>query len=161
MPAGLEVQEQGTALLFVLRGRLDCQTTGALWRQAFETLDASPSRRLRVLDAAAVEYCDGAGIGLLVELRRRSGTEVEIRGLAPQFRTLLDLFPPEEAGTLPPKPEKPSLFVETGQATLAILRDLRHQTAFVGELLAAAARALVRPGEIRWPDALRVAEEAG
>jgi len=160
MSAGMDVQEQGDALHFVLHGRLDAETTGALWRRAFKTLDGS-RRRLRVLDATAVDYCDGAGIGLLVELRRRAGAEVEIRGLAPQFRTLLDLFPPGGAEPLAPTPEKPSLADETGRATLAILRDLRHQTAFIGELLSAAGRALWRPGEIRWSDALRVAEEAG
>src|SRR5579864_6286269 len=136
MSAGMEVQEQGDALRFTLRGRLDSQTTGALWREAFQTLKSS-RLRLRVVDASAVDYCDGAGIGLLVELRRRAGAEVEIRGLAPQFRTLLDLFPPGGEDPLPPKPDKPSLAEEAGRATLAILRDLRHQTAFVGELLSA------------------------
>jgi len=160
MSAGMEVQEQGGALRFILRGRLDSQTTGALWREAFRTLKAS-RLRLRVVDASAVDYCDGAGIGLLVELRRRAGAEVEIRGLAPQFRTLLDLFPAGGEDPLPPKPDKPSLAEEAGRATLAILRDLRHQTAFVGELLSAGGRALLRPGEIRWSDAIRVAEEAG
>lgn len=143
-----------------LRGRLDCETTGPVWRDAFKALDRSKSP-LRAIDAAAVDYCDGAGIGLLVELRRRGGPEVEIRGLAPQFKPLLDLFPPTPPEPLAPHPEKPSLSEEAGRATMAILRDLGRQVAFVGELIAALGRALLRPREIRWSDAIRVAEEAG
>ena len=160
MAAGLEVRDEGDTLLFVLSGRLDSESTGKLWKQAFAALDQKKPKRVAI-DAAKVDYCDGAGVGLIVELRRRQGSDVEIRGLASQFRTLLDLFPPGETEPIPPKPERPSLAEETGRGTLAILRDLRHQTAFIGELLSAFGRVLVRPGEIRWSDALRVAEEAG
>jgi phospholipid/cholesterol/gamma-HCH transport system permease protein len=158
--AALEIQEQGNSLNFRLTGRLDSETTGTVWRKAFKAIESSTSK-LRTLDASGVDYCDGAGIGLLVELRRRGGPEVEIRGLAAQFRPLLDLFPAEPSEPLAPKPAMPSLTEETGRATMAIFRDLRHQTAFVGELIAAAGRAILRPGEVRWSDALRVAEEAG
>jgi phospholipid/cholesterol/gamma-HCH transport system permease protein len=158
--AALEIQEQGGSLSFLLKGRLDSETTGNVWRKAFKAIESSKAK-LRTLDATGIDYCDGAGIGLLVELRRRGGPEVEIHGLADQFRPLLDLFPPEPVEPLGPKPAKPSLAEETGRATMAIFRDLWHQTAFVGELIAAAGRAILRPREVRWADALRVAEEAG
>ena len=158
--ASLDIREQEGTLSFALRGRLDSETTGTVWREAFRALETSKAP-LRTLDASAVDYCDGAGIGLLVELRRRGGPQVEIRGLAAQFRPLLDLFPPGPAEPVAAKPEKPSLAEETGRATMSILRDLRHQIAFVGELLSAAGRAILRPGEIRWGDAIRIAEEAG
>src|ERR1700704_4581976 len=121
--ATLEIQQEGESLSFVLKGRLDSETTGDVWRQAFKALDRSKSR-LKLLDASGVEYCDGAGIGLLVELRRRGGPEVEIRGLAAQFRPLLDLFPQETEPPIHPKPQKPSLPEEAGRATMSILRDL-------------------------------------
>ena len=158
--AALEVQDQEGALSFRLKGRLDTDSTGPVWRKAFKTLETSRST-LKTVDAAGLEYCDGAGIGLLVELRRRAGSQVEIRGLAPQFKPLLDLFPPTPAEALPPVPEKPSLAEETGRATMGFLRDLGKQVAFVGELIATLGRAVTRPGEIRWSDAIRVAEEAG
>src|SRR6185503_13568136 len=134
--ATLEVREQGDALSFLLAGRLDCDTTGSVWRKAFKTLDQTRAR-LKTLDATGVDYCDGAGIGLLVELRRRGGPEVEIRGLADRFRPLLDLFPPTPAETLPPTPEKPSLAEETGHATMSLLRDLKKQITFIGEMMTA------------------------
>ena len=101
--ATLEVREQGDALSFLLVGRLDSETTGTVWRKAFKTLDQSRAR-LKTLDATGVDYCDGAGIGLLVELRRRGGPDVEIRGLGEQFRPLLDLFPPTPGDGPPPMP---------------------------------------------------------
>jgi phospholipid/cholesterol/gamma-HCH transport system permease protein len=158
--AALEVREQGDSLSFLLSGRLDCDTTGTVWRKAFKTLDQSRSR-LKTLDATGVEYCDGAGIGLLVELRRRGGPDVEIRGLGEQFRPLLDLFPPTPGEGLSTKPAKPSLAEETGRATMALLRDMGKQVTFVGEMVTALGRAMFHPREIRWSDAIRVAEEAG
>jgi phospholipid/cholesterol/gamma-HCH transport system permease protein len=158
--ATLEVQDQAGSLSIQLKGRLDSESTGPVWRRAFDALDRSSSK-LKTLDASGVEYCDGAGIGLLVELRRRGGPEVEIRGLAPQFKPLLDLFPPTPGEEIAPEPEKPSLTEETGRATMHLLRDLGKQVAFVGELIAALGRAIVRPGDVRWRDAVRIAEEAG
>jgi phospholipid/cholesterol/gamma-HCH transport system permease protein len=158
--ASLDVREEGGGVSFFLKGRLDSETTGGVWREAFKALDPSSAKRLTV-DATGVEYCDGAGIGLLVELRRRGGADVEIRGLAEKFRPLLEFFPPEPLAALPPKPAPPSLSEQTGRATAAILRDIRHQISFIGELLLAMGRAFAHPRELRWSDAIRVAEEVG
>lgn len=159
--ASLDIRDQGGTLSFALKGRLDSESTGTVWREAFKALDKAPGK-LKTLDASGIEYCDGAGIGLLVELRRRGGPQVEIRGLAEQFRPLLDLFPPTaDTGPEDQAEEKPSLAEETGRATLAILKDLRLQVTFVGELLASLGRALFHWREIRWSDAIRVAEAAG
>jgi phospholipid/cholesterol/gamma-HCH transport system permease protein len=158
--ATLEIQPQGDALFFILKGRLDSESTGAVWRQAFQALERSKSR-LRSIDAAGIDYCDGAGIGLLVELRRRGGPEVEIRGLADRFRPLLELFPPTPAEPIHGKPQRPSLTEEVGRATMAVLRDMGRQVTFIGELMSALGAAVVRPRGVRWSDTIRVAEEAG
>ena len=44
---------------------------------------------------------------------------------------------------------------------MAMLRDLGKQVTFIGEMVTALGSALLRPREIRWSDAIRVAEEAG
>ena len=158
--ATLEIQPQGDSLSFILKGRLDSETTGSVWRDAFKELDRR-KLPLKTVDTSGVDYCDGAGIGLLVELRRRGGPSVEIRGLAEPFRPLLELFPPVPAEAIHAKPQKPSLTEEVGRATMNILRDLGRQVAFIGELVAALGRAILHPREIRWSDAIRVGEEAG
>jgi len=158
--ATLEIQPQGDTLSFILKGRLDSESTGSVWRQAFQALERGRAR-LRIIDATGIDYCDGAGISLLVELRRRGGPEVEIRGLADQFRPLLDLFPPTPAEPIHGKPQKPSLTEEVGRATMAVLRDLGRQVSFIGELMSALGNACLRPRSVRWSDTIRVAEEAG
>src|SRR6185369_2375507 len=142
--ATLEVREQGESLSFLLTGRLDSETTGTVWRKAFKTLEQTRAP-LKTLDATGVEYCDGAGIRLLVELRRRGGPEVEIRGLADRFRPLLELFPPTPAEPIHGKPQRPSLTEEVGRATMAVLRDMGRQVTFIGELMSALGAAVVRP----------------
>src|SRR4051812_1385993 len=112
----LQIKDEGGILTFIFTGRLDPQSTGALWRSAFETLERKKPNRIAI-DASGVEYCDGSGVGLLVELRRRQGQDVEVRGLAPQFKALLDLIPFEPAQEEPKKPKAPSLPVEVGRGT--------------------------------------------
>jgi phospholipid/cholesterol/gamma-HCH transport system permease protein len=157
--ARLDIREEPGGILFHLEGRLDSATTGAVWRQAFAALQGARPGRLTI-DAAGLDYCDGAGIGLLVELRNRR-KDAEIRGLSDRFRALLDLFPPAEAAPLGPRPKAPPFAEEVGRATLAIVRDLGQQVAFVGELLSALGRAFLRPREVRWSDAIRAASFAG
>ena len=157
--AHLDIREDPDGLVLLLSGRLDSASTGAVWRRAFAALGKTQTRRLTI-DAAALDYCDGAGIGLLVELRSRR-QDAEIRGLAPKFRSLLDLFPPGDAAPPPPKPKAPSLPEELGRSTLSMIADLRRQVAFVGELLCALGRALLHPREVRWSDAIRTAAAAG
>jgi phospholipid/cholesterol/gamma-HCH transport system permease protein len=156
----LEIRREGESALFVFSGRLDSQSTGPLWRQSFEELDRTKPRRL-VIDATGVDYCDGAGIGLIVELRRRHGETTEIRGLASQFQALLDLFPFEPGPPSAPKPVPVSLPVEVGRGTWGVFRDLYKQMAFCGELLSELSAALVHPSSVRWADAFRVADAAG
>jgi phospholipid/cholesterol/gamma-HCH transport system permease protein len=158
--ASLEVREGEGSLVVFLRGRLDAESTGPLWKAAFEALPEKHQKRL-VINATEVDYCDGAGIGLIVELRRRQGQETEVRGLAPQFQSLLDLFPFEAGAPPGPKPKPASLPVELGLRTVHILKDLHAQIAFIGELLVDAAGALRRPSKIRWGDVLQVAIAAG
>ncbi len=47
-------------LHLLIRGRLDAETTAPLWRQAVNKL-AETQPKMLVIDAQAVEYCDGAG----------------------------------------------------------------------------------------------------
>jgi phospholipid/cholesterol/gamma-HCH transport system permease protein len=156
----LQIKEEGGGLTFVFTGRLDPQSTGALWRSAFETLEQKKPKQIAI-DASGVDYCDGSGVGLLVELRRRQGQDIEVRGLAPKFKALLDLIPFEPAKEEPKKPKPPSLPVEVGLGTAHMLADLRKQIAFTGEFLVIGFRAMLRFRDVRWGDALRVADAAG
>ncbi|MDR4506650.1 MAG: MlaE family lipid ABC transporter permease subunit [Candidatus Brocadiaceae bacterium] len=154
----------GGMLTITIAGRLDSATTGAVWRESTEALGKTPTRKLLV-DASGIEYCDGSGIGLLVELRRRqesTGGEMELRGLRAEFLQLLDLFNPKEFAVLSlEKPKKINLAEEVGRSTVTVWDNIHALISFVGELCVALSRAALNPHRIRWKDAFLVAETAG
>ena len=57
------------ARVLALSGRLDAQTLPRLWQPARDAVAAAPPGRI-VVDASAVDYCDGAGVALFVDLLR-------------------------------------------------------------------------------------------
>jgi len=148
----------------ILRGRLDRDTTAPIWQASMQRLGRSRPEKLLV-EAGEVDYCDGAGIALLVELTRlqaKSQRHIEIRGLQPRFRQLMALFevdhmvtPPERAGTL-------SQFVHhVGGAVVNAAHGSFAQVSFTGEVVVKLLKTVARPGALRWRDALLIAEKAG
>lgn len=147
-----------------LAGRLDAYSLGQVWADAKRALAGSPDRPF-VVDCSRVEYCDGAGIAMLVDLlrtERRPGAEVRVEGLSEGFRRLLEQYDPADFRAPPPGREVERSVVERlGRRGRDVWLGLYALVAFVGEALTALARALRRPATVRWGDVLRVAEEAG
>ena len=157
------LSKQGV-LTIVIDGRLDSTTTGNVWRKATEALEQKHSTGI-VVDVSRIEYCDGSGISLLVELHRRQkkvGRGIEIRGLRAEFQQLLDLFDPAEfEESHIAKPKKTKLPEEVGRATFTVWENIRNQIAFLGELVVALVYAVGNPHRVRWKDAFLIAETAG
>ena len=63
--------EPGGRRVVTLAGRLDAATLPTLWPEARAALAGAPAGPI-VVDAAAVDYCDGAGVALFVDLLRSS-----------------------------------------------------------------------------------------
>jgi len=162
--AALALQpDAGGFATIALSGRLDAYSVGPLWAQAHAALRANPRAKV-VVDCGRVEYCDGAGVALLVDLLRQPrppGAEVEVRGLADRFQKLLDQFDPKALAAGPAVPPRLPLLERIGRAGARFFDDLYALVAFLGEAAAAIAYALRHPQGIRWQDALRIAEEAG
>ncbi len=156
------VSGEGTLTLSI-DGQLDSTTTGALWRQVILALEREKKAHL-IVDASRITYCDGAGIALLLELRRhqaKAGGDVEIRNLPETVQYLLDLYGPaiEEVA---PSASEPSSFVEqVGRASAQVWKDLHTLIAFLGELSVALLYAATHPRTVRWKDAAMTAELAG
>ncbi len=161
--AALALQpDAGGAATIALSGRLDAYSVGPLWAQAHDALRANPRAKVTV-DCSSVEYCDGAGVALLVDLLRQprpADAAVEIRGLADRFRKLLDQFDPKALAPAAAAPRPPFL-ERVGRMGARLFADLYALIAFLGEAAAALVYALRHPQGIRWRDALRIAEEAG
>ena len=87
--AALAIRDTDAARVLALSGRLDANSIRDVWREARSALAAATGKRV-VVDASGVDYCDGAGIALFVDLlRQRQKREVEVTNLKPAFATLL------------------------------------------------------------------------
>jgi phospholipid/cholesterol/gamma-HCH transport system permease protein len=160
--AALAISDAGGQRVLALSGRLDASTIRDLWQQAVAAAKDARARRV-VVDAGAVDYCDGAGIALLVDLeRQRPAGEVEIRNLKPRFEALLRQFDPARlAQDLDPPPKRRSSIEEIGAIASGIAKDTRDQVAFIGETIAALANAVRHPRTVRWKDVWRICERVG
>lgn len=144
-------------------GRLDSNTTGGIWRRATTSVSGAKTARV-VVDASGIEYCDGAGVALLVHLRRlqsKAGGRLQIDGLRPEFADLVGdetpAFLAESAGP----DTRAGLAEEIGEATVEIWRDIQILVSFVGELVMGLVYAATHPRSIRWRDAFAIAEGVG
>jgi phospholipid/cholesterol/gamma-HCH transport system permease protein len=143
-------------------GRLDATTLPELWPQARRAADDSRGRPL-VVDGAGIEYCDGAGVALIVDLLRRPrDAGIEVTNLGPAFKVLLAQFDPKllEHDLDPEPPRRPAI-EEVGFAASRLWTDIRTQVEFVGETVAALAYAARHPNTVRWKDVWRICEQVG
>jgi len=155
---------EDTVLEIIIEGRLDSSTTSSIWRQASDTVAAAKASTV-LLNASNIDYCDGSGVALLIQMRQqqlRSGGRFEIRGLQPELEALVEEWRTEDfvgggrqsAGT--------SLAIEEiGRSIVEICHDIYSLLIFVGELAAALTRAVLKPRAARWRDTLRIAESVG
>jgi phospholipid/cholesterol/gamma-HCH transport system permease protein len=151
-------------LQIAIEGRLDSSTTGALWRDATRTVAAAKAPQV-VFDASRIDYCDGSGIALIAQLRaeqHRSGGDFEIRGLRPEFATILEEWEPIDLAAVEDDSVDQLSFVEqVGRAIVAIGQDIRVLVIFTGELGSALLQAALSPRNARWRDTVRIAEAVG
>ncbi len=154
--ASVRSERDGDRVTLTLAGSLDSATTGAAWREAMAAIEGAG--RLTV-DASGVSYCDGSGVGLLVELRRRV-QGAEVRGLSKDIHALFDQF---RDGVAPAsrEPACTGFIEELGKSTAGLGRDIAALIEYVGELTIALGYALFHPHRVRWKDAFLFAEKAG
>jgi phospholipid/cholesterol/gamma-HCH transport system permease protein len=148
--------------VLALSGRLDANSIRRIWREGREAIADAPDRRV-VVDASNVDYCDGAGIALLVDLvsQRKSG-DVQVANLAPAFETLLQQFDVREVEKdQDPPPPRRGAIEEVGVIAAGMAEDLREQVVFIGETAAALGYAVLHPASVRWKDVWRICERVG
>ncbi len=148
--------------VLALSGRLDADTIPVVWREALAAVRGAGTRRV-VVDAGAVDYCDGAGIALLVDLMRQPrDTPVVVANLKPAYDALLRQFDPKVLDhDLDPEAARRPAIEELGRNTMIVLRDMRTQIEFLGQATAALFSAIRHPSTIRWRDVMLVSERAG
>lgn len=143
-------------------GDLTARTIGPLWKQCVHSIKCSPAQKI-TLDAAGIDICDGAGIGLLSYLRntgQKRGKTTQIIGLRCELKELLDRF---QKMTATPEPPVASLnAVETiGKQIVEFLLDIYEQIAFAAAVFVTALKLVFKPRAFRWKDFFKIAEYAG
>ena len=148
--------------VLALSGRLDADTIPDVWRAALQAVKDAGARPV-VVDAAGVDYCDGAGIALLVDLLRQPRpTPVAVSNLKPAFTALLRQFDPQLLDhDLDPEPPRRPAIEEIGRNAEIVLRDLRTQIEFLGQSSSALFSAIRHPSTVRWRDVWVVCERVG
>ena len=151
-------------LKLAIDGRLDADSTGSVWRESIR-LVASARAATVDLDASAMDYCDGSGIALLIQLGRlqqKAGGKLEIHGLRPEFQELLDDWSQGSSDTTESKAKvRVPLIEEIGRGAVQVWEDIHELISFVGQLGLAMVKAARHPSAIRWRDTLLIAEEVG
>ena len=164
--SGVELRTEGPrdgVFKVALAGRLDSSTTGGVWRQATAAVSGAKAPSV-VVDARSIDYCDGAGIALLVQLRQlqsQAGGTLQIDGLRPEFANLINDAAPNLGSEAGGENSQGGLAVEIGEATVELWRDIQVLVSFIGELVMGLVYAALHPRRVRWRDVLRVADAAG
>ena len=118
-----------------------------------------------IVEAGGVEYCDGAGVALLLQLKHtqeRNGRRIRIEGLQSRFEQLMALFDPGRIERTGPRISSFLSFVDgVGKITVRLLEDFKSQVSFTGEVAVKLLRTLIRPKSLRLRDTLLIAEKSG
>lgn len=164
--AHLAWEESAAGPILHLGGRLDAQTVPGVWDAARSGLEAHAERPVRI-DTRAVEYCDGAGVALLVDLlgsARAPQAGVSLGETPDSVRRMLAPFQGEGLHALSQDvslPARPGFRQRLADSVHDLGMHLYEQIAFVGEATAALLHAARHPREVRWRDAVDTAQQAG
>ena len=152
------------AITVALGGRLDAHTTGRIWRGAVGAITGGGVQRVDI-DASGVTYCDGAGVGLILDLQRqaaRGGATAQVPGLADALRAVVEQFDPHELDFPEGRTgERSHVIVELGRGAARLWADVHELVSFIGEVGAALVAAIRHPRKVRWRDAFLYAEKVG
>lgn len=127
---------------------------------------AWPSQEEISLDGSGIIAIDTIGALLLLNTLRAAasqGQTVHLRGLNPDYQALLDLVRERQAAAGEATQPSPSLgsLGKFGKESWDRAQQALGFLAFVGETAVSLARALLRPGRIRWRALLANIEDAG
>jgi phospholipid/cholesterol/gamma-HCH transport system permease protein len=155
-PNVLEIVKEAGGSRLKFSGRLDAEGVAGSWEPALRA--AEETERILV-DASEVEYCDGSGLALLWELKRRSGAKIS--GLKPEIAKLFEPFAEAQRKESEKKRGKESTLASIGKAGSDLVGDLYEQISLLGQIAVISLKVAVRPRELRWRDVWITYERAG
>ncbi len=149
----------------VFEGWLNAGSVPACWNELQHGLSANKVTAFEV-DVSRLEVCDGAGLSLLRYLslgKMTPSATVSLSGLSPELEKHFYSFTAEdfEAFHAPIRKKCHSLPNEVGGAMAQVLRDLREQVVFLGNVVASLPATLLNRKKMRWPEVRHIFEQAG
>jgi len=151
-------------LKLTIQGRLDADSVAQIWSEAINKLSNTKPLLLEV-DAAGIEYCDGAGAALLLQLKQRQEKEnrqFSIKGLKTEFEQIIKIFDPgQKSEFLPEKFLLRRIIEKAGKGCSRAWSDFKTQITFLGELLVKFLATALKPNTLRWGDTFLIAEKSG
>ncbi len=117
-----------------------------------------------LVDGAALDEMDTAGAWLLFRALRdleQAGRKVELRGLKPEFASLMEMIAARGAETSVSQPPRRSWLERLGRNFTEHFEQAAGMLAFIGEAAVAGARLLRQPSRIRLRPVLHNIQSAG
>ncbi|MDR3428181.1 ABC transporter permease [Silvimonas sp.] len=148
-----ELRHDDLGEFLYLAGRLDSNGSAAVW-PATRTFARKDLR----INAAAVDYCDGAGLALLYELIQSGGV---VEGLPQRYTALLNELDPQTPLKVEAPATRPGFLIRLGSKAADVWRGVYDLLAFTGELTEAWLVLLRRPSILRWGDMIEQCVKAG
>jgi phospholipid/cholesterol/gamma-HCH transport system permease protein len=146
----------------IISGRLDYKTTANIWQQCLDLQDHFKPKAL-IVNIEKINYCDGAGIGLLLELEKLQKTDqnnLQIVGLSSRLKKLMAMISEK-----PTKdfivPSETNVAINVGRLVVDFWHNICENVVFLGKITVELGLALRRPRSVRWKDFWRVLEEVG
>lgn len=151
-------------LKITIQGRLDAAAVSLIWPEAVKKLsDMKPS--VVEVDAVGIDYCDGAGAALLLQLKQKQEKENRqflINGLKTEFEQLIKIFDPGRISEYSPEKFSLKRFIERiGHIGSHLCNELKAQISFLGELFVKFFSTILHPSTLRLSDTFLIAEKSG
>jgi phospholipid/cholesterol/gamma-HCH transport system permease protein len=162
--AAFAVNEADGVLNMTIRGRLTAASIAGSAARVLEPIRRNSYREVTI-HGDGVTYCDGAGVGLIGEVRRAAslgGGRLQLTGFSPELRTLVDLSAlPDPSAPQLRAPRAPGIVTQVGISSAHVIADLVAMIAFLGELTAWLVWSVAHPRRLRWRELWMVAEKVG
>ena len=156
--------QAGDGLSLAIEGSLSISTLASAWDATLDPIRQAKPKRVTI-EAGRLDYCDGAGLGLLAEVRRELagwGGELRVEHLSPGLQQLVDMATLADPSAPQLRaPGHPGVVEAAGRSTATLLDELYVQVSFLGEVCAAIGWAVLHPRRLRWNDLLTTADKVG
>ncbi|MDX2052793.1 MAG: MlaE family lipid ABC transporter permease subunit [Polyangiaceae bacterium] len=148
-----------------LGGSITIDDSAALWKRIGESLAELKGVRSVAIDLSRIQLIDGACMALLVHFRnnvRSRRIACEFVGATPEVERIVDLYGGHNKSKRRRAVRRPLNAVEQiGNATVAVLLEVRQILDFFGQLVISAIQAVKHPKTVNFHDVGPTMERAG